>query len=111
MDDCKQGKRNENNIDKLFTLLEQRNGEVKELTVAQARTEEKVDGVSADVKELKHMIMNDQVDRNRKREQVETNKNKLDSLEDNHKKQDKWNFAVALLVIGALLKEVFFNGG
>ena len=95
MSDCEQGKANAKDI--------------VQLKVEMATISEKINSIDTNIKEIKQMWLNDQVGRNQKREQVETNKKDLELAKDCIKGINNKILGMAVVVILACVKLAFFN--
>lgn len=108
-EDCTLGLINKEKLDQMTKLMCERNTEnhllrkdVNDLQSDNKVLKNDIAHIKGDVSEIKQMILNDQVDRNKKREQVETNKKDIE-------RHEKHNGAILLIIIGAFLKEMFFK--
>lgn len=108
MSECTTGELNKQAIQQLTQQLSERNTEnmlmrkdVSQLQVDNEVLKTDISHIKDGVSEIKQMIINDQVERNSKREQVETNKKDI-------QRHDKQNIYILLLVIGAFIKQTFF---
>lgn len=116
MDECTQGKLNQQKLEAFTKEFAERNTEiimlrkdVHELQIDNATMKKDIKHICEGVGEIKKMIQDDQVDRNRKREQVETNKKDIEVLKSNETRQYRMNITCVLAIISAAVKIAFFD--
>ena len=114
-DKCTQGELNKHQIEELTKAFAERNTEnmllrksVNQLESDNAVMKNDIAHIKYGVREIKDMIRDDQVGRNEKREQVETNRLEIKSLKQTEGRQNKWNMTCVFVIIAAAIKVAFF---